>query len=94
LMGTSGPTPSSPHVSDIHPSPPTAAAAATPSSTTKGTFVVVAKYDFGGQEQGDLPFKAGDHIVVTQWTEDRDSWWHGQVGPKSGTFPANYTDNL
>lgn len=91
VVGTSGPTPSSPHVSEIHPSPPIAASSP---STTNGSFVVVAKYDFGGQEQGDLPFKAGDHIVVTQWTEDRDSWWHGQMGSKSGTFPANYTDNL
>ncbi|CAO3587905.1 unnamed protein product [Absidia cylindrospora] len=58
------------------------------------SFVVVAKYDFNGQEQGDLPFKTGDHITVTQWTEDRESWWQGKLGTKTGCFPANYTNNL
>lgn len=58
------------------------------------SFVVVAKYDFNGQEDGDLPFKAGDHITVNQWTDDRESWWQGTLGTKSGCFPANYTINL
>ncbi|ORX49811.1 DUF500-domain-containing protein [Hesseltinella vesiculosa] len=62
-------------------------------STQKG-FVVVAKYDFHGQEATDLSFMAGDYIIVTNWTESRDSWWHGVVGNRSGNFPANYTNDM
>ncbi|KAI8093483.1 uncharacterized protein BX664DRAFT_348699 [Halteromyces radiatus] len=61
---------------------------------TNKTCVVVAKYDFNGQEQGDLAFQKGEHITVILSTEDRNSWWHGQIGSRTGSFPANFTEDL
>lgn len=99
---------SSPAVSNVQPTAPiTTTSALSPlaapsqvnvNSTTlnnintTNTITVVAKYDFLGQQPGDLSFKAGDRITVTNWTNDKESWWVGSIGHHSGTFPANYTD--
>ncbi|KAG0173790.1 hypothetical protein DFQ28_009409 [Apophysomyces sp. BC1034] len=60
-----------------------------PSST-----VVIAKYDYTGQSPADLSFSAGDTIIVTKRTGDRESWWEGEIGTRTGSFPANYTEDL
>ncbi|KAI9349130.1 hypothetical protein BDR26DRAFT_833741 [Obelidium mucronatum] len=51
---------------------------------------VVALYDFQGQREGDLSFKVGDEIVVTQ--ESANDWWTGRIGIREGVFPANYVE--
>lgn len=56
--------------------------------------VVVAKYDYTGDQPTDLSFQAGDHIIVTKRLDDRQSWWEGEIGDRRGFFPANYTDEL
>ncbi|KAI9353184.1 hypothetical protein BD770DRAFT_141571 [Pilaira anomala] len=56
--------------------------------------VVVANYDYQSSGPNDLSFSAGDHIVVTKWTENRGSWWEGEIGGRRGCFPANYTRQI
>ncbi|RCH99504.1 hypothetical protein CU098_011192, partial [Rhizopus stolonifer] len=51
-----------------------------------------ALYDFVGQEAGDLSFKAGDIIQVTESTQSQHDWWSGNLNGKSGAFPANYVE--
>lgn len=50
---------------------------------------VVAKYDFEGQDNDDLPFKKGD--ILTIISKDEEQWWtaenaHGQ----KGSIPVPY----
>ncbi|KAL7409587.1 hypothetical protein BDY24DRAFT_402762 [Mrakia frigida] len=54
----------------------------------------VAVFDFKGVEAGDLSFKRGDVILITQKTEKKQDWWTGQVGtnPQRGVFPGNYIE--
>ncbi|KAK4514333.1 C-8 sterol isomerase [Mucor velutinosus] len=61
---------------------------------TNSLTVVVAKYDYTGDQPADLSFHAGDHIIVTKRLDDRQSWWEGEIGDRRGFFPANYTDEL
>ena len=46
----------------------------------------VALYNYTGSA-GDLSFKAGDVIDVTQMTGE---WWTGTIGDRQGIFPGNY----
>ncbi|ORY98795.1 hypothetical protein BCR43DRAFT_488183 [Syncephalastrum racemosum] len=56
--------------------------------------VVVARYDYQGQQPEDLSFQKGDHIIVTRRMGDRQCWWEGEIGTRRGVFPANYTEDL
>ncbi|KAG2216219.1 hypothetical protein INT45_014191 [Circinella minor] len=56
--------------------------------------VVIAKYDFPGEQPDDLTFSAGDVIIVTQRKGDRQAWWEGEIGSRKGMFPANYTEDM
>jgi hypothetical protein len=49
----------------------------------------VAEYDYEAQEDGELSFKEGDRIKVTD-KSDKD-WWRGTLNGREGEFPANYT---
>lgn len=51
---------------------------------------VIALYDFGGQGDSDLAFREGDRIKVVKKTESTDDWWTGELGGRTGSFPANY----
>jgi amphiphysin len=53
---------------------------------------VAAIYDFSGQEQGDLSFRAGDRIKVLMQTGDKNDWWDGELNGRKGKFPANYCE--
>jgi len=52
--------------------------------------VVKALYDFAPLQSGDLGFKAGDKIIVTN-SIDHD-WWQGRVNKTQGQFPSNYVE--
>ncbi|KAI9016277.1 hypothetical protein CLU79DRAFT_764240 [Phycomyces nitens] len=66
-----------------------------PIPPSEPTFTVVtALYDYQGNPSTELSFSAGDTIIVTKRTEDRQSWWEGEIGDKRGSFPANYTEDL
>lgn len=52
--------------------------------------VAIAKKDYDAAEQGDLAFKRGDLVVIT---EDTDSYWIGyrpQLPATTGQFPSTY----
>lgn len=53
---------------------------------------VKALFDFPGERPGDLPFRAGDIIVVLHKnaTGNDAGWWKGQCNGREGMFPGNY----
>lgn len=51
-------------------------------------FLVQALYDFTPQEHGELEFKRGDVITVTDRSDQH--WWTGEMGNRRGLFPATY----
>lgn len=51
---------------------------------------VIARYDFAGQGEGDLPFREGDKIRVVKKTNSTNDWWEGECRGSRGSFPANY----
>lgn len=50
----------------------------------------IALYTFEADQPGDLGFKKGDIITVTQKSESTDDWWTGELHGRTGIFPANY----
>ncbi|KAG5882257.1 hypothetical protein JTB14_014954 [Gonioctena quinquepunctata] len=50
--------------------------------------LVQALYDFTPQEVGELEFKRGDVITVTDSSDQH--WWQGEIGHRKGLFPATY----
>eukprot|EP00842_Homolaphlyctis_polyrhiza_P006385 jgi/Hompol1/6748/HPOL_001192-RA len=53
---------------------------------------VRALYDFTATAAGELTFKAGDVIKVTQ-SKDQD-WWDGEFQGQFGAFPAAYVERI
>ena len=52
-------------------------------------FLVQALYDFIPQEHGELEFRRGDVITVTDKSDQH--WWTGELGgTRRGLFPATY----
>ena len=49
--------------------------------------VFEALYDYNGEREGDLQFKIGDKITVTNRS---GNWWTGTLNGHSGVFPSNY----
>ncbi|XP_038069585.1 growth factor receptor-bound protein 2-like [Patiria miniata] len=54
-----------------------------------------AKFDFNGEEDGEITFHMGDEIEVTRKLDE--NWWEGRLKPKAGQrvgikglFPASY----
>ena len=47
----------------------------------------MALYTYGSPESGDLTFREGDIILVSQREGD---WWRGCTGDRAGLFPSNY----
>jgi len=62
-----------------------------PSISPKPEFVT-AKYDFAGENQGDLAFRTGDRIKIIKKTGSMDDWWEGELNGSRGMFPRNYCD--
>jgi len=50
----------------------------------------VALFDYQAKEPGDLSFKRGDIIVITEKSNCAEDWWTGHVDGRSGLFPANF----
>ncbi|EFN89820.1 Protein E(sev)2B [Harpegnathos saltator] len=50
--------------------------------------LVQALYDFTPQEAGELEFRRGDVITVTDRSDQH--WWNGEIGNRRGLFPSTY----
>lgn len=51
-----------------------------------------ALYDFHGENEDELTFKAGD--IITELESVDDDWMSGELMGKSGIFPKNYVQFL
>jgi len=53
----------------------------------------IALFTFDAEEEGDLGFKKGDVITITQRTDNKTDWWTGKTEDgKTGMFPSNYIE--
>eukprot|EP00056_Hartaetosiga_gracilis_P013297 m.219360 g.219360 ORF g.219360 m.219360 type:complete len:1424 (-) comp13823_c0_seq2:127-4398(-) len=50
--------------------------------------------DFNTGEEGDLVFRAGQVIVVSDQGEGVESWWEGELDGKFGCFPGTFVKPL
>ncbi|KAH9037621.1 SH3-domain-containing protein [Lactarius pseudohatsudake] len=51
-----------------------------------------ALYDYTSEDAGDLHLHAGERVRVTERTSS--DWWTGEIGSRSGLFPATYVRPL
>jgi lipid-binding SYLF domain-containing protein len=83
----------SPYTAPSPPSPPSPPPPPRPRPAAPAQDVVIALYDFPGEQPTDLPFKVGDRITVIQRTESTNDWWRGSCNGREGMFPANYVQH-
>lgn len=57
-------------------------------SMSEQQVLAVAKYDFLGEQEGDLTFKKGEIIEIVVRSDS--GWWLGRLNNIIGAFPCNY----
>ncbi|KAI0075986.1 DUF500-domain-containing protein [Panus rudis PR-1116 ss-1] len=58
----------------------------------EGVARAIALFDFNAVQPGDLSFKKGQVITVTQMSDTRETWWTGKLEGREGMFPANFVE--
>jgi len=58
----------------------------------EGIARAIALFDFNAVQSGDLSFKKGQVITVTEMSKNTDTWWSGKVEGRTGMFPANFVE--
>ena len=51
-----------------------------------------ALYEYKAAQSDELDLKPGDVITLTAKLEG--GWWEGEMGDKSGVFPASYVEEI
>lgn len=54
-----------------------------------GIYFYATRYDYAGEQEGDLQFSTGDIINILD-TSDPSGWWQGEVHGVTGVFPSNF----
>ncbi|XP_036365508.1 intersectin-1 isoform X5 [Octopus sinensis] len=93
LIGTSVPKPSSQNEMAVTEGSTVEENKSTTSAEKKADMPVqyVAMYNYVSDEPCDLTFNQGDVITVMAMEGD---WWTGNIGDRSGIFPANYVKKM
>ncbi|CAI9736025.1 intersectin-1 isoform X8 [Octopus vulgaris] len=93
LIGTSAPKPSSQNEMAVTEGSTVEENKSTTSAEKKADMPVqyVAMYNYVSDEPCDLTFNQGDVITVMAMEGD---WWTGNIGDRSGIFPANYVKKM
>ncbi|KAI0777176.1 DUF500-domain-containing protein [Trametes elegans] len=58
----------------------------------EGVARAIALFDFDAVQPGDLSFKKGQVITVTEKSEETNTWWKGKIEGREGVFPANFVE--
>jgi len=58
----------------------------------EGVARAIALFDFNAVESGDLSFKKGQVITVTEMSDNTETWWTGKLEGRTGSFPANFVE--
>ncbi|EKM56490.1 uncharacterized protein PHACADRAFT_92114 [Phanerochaete carnosa HHB-10118-sp] len=58
----------------------------------EGIARAIALFDFNAVQSGDLSFKKGEVITVTEMSDNTDTWWTGKLEGRTGSFPANFVE--
>ncbi|KAI0336690.1 DUF500-domain-containing protein [Cubamyces sp. BRFM 1775] len=58
----------------------------------EGVARAIALFNFDAVQPGDLSFKKGQVITVTEKSDDTNTWWKGKLEGREGVFPANFVE--
>lgn len=63
-----------------------------PKAISDGKIRARALFNFNAEQDGDLPFKKGDILIVTKKSNTQQDWWTGELNSRTGIFPANFVE--
>ncbi|CAO3645471.1 unnamed protein product [Cunninghamella blakesleeana] len=63
-----------------------------PKAISDGKIRARALFNFNAEQDGDLPFKKGDVLIITKKSDTQQDWWTGELNSRTGIFPANFVE--